>query len=75
MLAPGSVLLISHRAPDPDRASRAAVAAAHTGAGLPWRPRTVRAVTALAGPWLPAPAPDLGLPGFTLALLTNEQHP
>ncbi|MGW2548324.1 SAM-dependent methyltransferase, partial [Kitasatospora sp. NPDC001574] len=70
-LAPGSVLVLSHRTPSGDATHRAAVAAVHAEAGLAWNPRNPARITELAGPWIPM-APATRLPGFTVALFLKN---
>ncbi|MFB8242451.1 SAM-dependent methyltransferase [Kitasatospora purpeofusca] len=50
-LPAASVLVVTHRMPARDGGRRAAVAAAHAGAGLAWHPRTGAEVAALAPTW------------------------
>ncbi|MFJ2778285.1 SAM-dependent methyltransferase [Kitasatospora sp. NPDC087315] len=68
-LPPGSAVLVSHRTPADDDARRAAVAAAHAGAGLPWHPRTPAQLADLARPWTSTRSAAAGA-GIAVAVLT-----
>ncbi|WP_043463631.1 SAM-dependent methyltransferase [Kitasatospora sp. MBT66] len=72
-LPAGSVLVVTHRAPDGDKERRAAVAAAHAGAGLAWHPRTGAEVAVLASTWR-TPGPPCGagaVDGFAVVVLES----
>ncbi|MFE7525334.1 SAM-dependent methyltransferase [Kitasatospora sp. NPDC057542] len=72
-LAPGSVVVLSHRTPHVDEAQRAAVAAVHAEVGLAWNPRTPAQITELAYPWA-LMVPAVHPPEFAVALLTNRRE-
>ncbi|WP_407917361.1 SAM-dependent methyltransferase [Kitasatospora sp. NE20-6] len=72
-LPPGSVLLLTHRAPGTG-GSAVALADTHTEAALAWHPRNDEQVADLTSAWQPLPqVGPVRCAGFTTAVLTNRR--
>ncbi|MFD9062303.1 SAM-dependent methyltransferase [Kitasatospora purpeofusca] len=71
-LPAGSVLVVTHRMPAREGQRRAAVAAAHAGAGLDWHPRSGAEVDALASTWRTTGPPDGAAAAEGFAVLVLE---